>query len=287
VDDKPAWRHLLGGVDALMLNVGLHWVGTPGCTVTHAIPEARAQIEAAFNVTIRQAVRTIVQVRPPGMALWWRSQPAGYRRCGGWDGAGSDASGAHLQMPSPPAGPHRGPLLGLSETARCDSFASDDEAKLQLIDQMALAEATARTGAAVDPQASYWASRPLPAEASPQAARWRRAPESAEAPPQAHHQAARNSSLGLRPELRGAVRDPISVRDPFCWDRLPSLDASAAAIVLAAGGHHLRAELPAMLRTDAYGVLTHKQNATDCIHTCLGATPRLYALAIVRFVLAA
>ena len=26
VDDKPAWRHLLGGVDALMLNVGLHWV---------------------------------------------------------------------------------------------------------------------------------------------------------------------------------------------------------------------------------------------------------------------
>ena len=40
-----------------------------------------------------------------------------------------------------------------------------------------------------------------------------------------------------------------------------------------------------MLRTDAYRIQTPRQNGTDCVHQCLGATPRLYALAIARLVL--
>ena len=87
--------------------------------------------------------------------------------------------------------------------------------------------------------------------------------------------ASHNSTLSREPQLR----------DPFCWERLPLLDRLAAAHTVAAGGHHLRLDRPVMLRTDAYHIRTPHQNEPDCMHTCLGAIPRLYALAIARFVL--
>ena len=201
------------------------------------------------------------------MRCRWRSQPAGYKRC-----ARADA----------PPGSRAAPLSSLgSETRQCDAgfVVEEEREKLGALEAMAQAErllegrsAKRRAGR----RGKHDAARP-------------HAPR-ADEPADAGGNGDASAADGSRPAANGNGSSSWSrsppLRDPYCWEQLRAYDAVASSLVREAGGHHLRVDRPVLLRTDAYGIKTPHQGAADCMHTCLGATPRLYALAIARFVLA-
>lgn len=292
--DVDGWRRVLRGVDALMLGAGMHWAGQPACSLTQSYPELRTQIDAAFNRTIATVVSTVRRAAPTTMALWWRSQPAGYRRCSHVSARAASYSapiasfseqtrvcggslfdpgrGGEIALDSNERAELRHKLVGIQALVHAEKAVMKRALRRQNISG-GVRGAAGSAEATVDARPSSTTSDGNTTSAAFSAATLLSAGVGVSA--------TQGAPLPVPPP------HPAPLRDPFCWDHLPRLDAMAAWHVLAAGGHHLRADRPGLLRLDAYRVRTPNQNATDCVHTCLGATPRLYALAVARFVLAA
>jgi hypothetical protein len=91
--------------------------------------------------------------------------------------------------------------------------------------------------------------------------------------------------------LRACSPDPAlwgprtRARSAYCWQRIPALNRIASQLFIAAGHRVLFADVPTLLRPDAHVGPGVGLGSADCLHYCLSGPPRMYALAIARFVL--